>query len=72
MFGYYAIYYAQWSATEWKKDKVSVPVANLDNAKEWAKEISRCVDVSGSVAVVNCMTGEVMAEYEEGNCSYEA
>lgn len=42
----------------------------LENALHDARRFSSAVDVTGSVAVINALTGEVVATFNDGICTF--
>ena len=62
----YQVYFEVVKFAEFETERQVRSLANLENARYMALNLSSCADIYGTVDVVDALTGEVVAIYKCG------
>ena len=53
------------------REMVELLYISLENALHDAQRFSNAIDRDGAVEVIDALTGEIIATFENGNCTYK-
>ena len=67
----YQVDLCSFSSRTLSREMVELLYISLENALRDARRFSNAVDRSGAVEVIDALTGEIIATFENGDCTYK-